>query len=108
MKIKKTAELIEKLNIDANEKEAILYILDVLSGNMLDEKDKNKFMEVRKMMINPRDEYLVNKGIEKGIEKGKEIGIEKGIEKEKFEIAKKLLPKMSATKHFILNSQFLR
>ena len=47
------------------------------------------------MMINPRDEYLVNKGIEKGIEKGKEIGIEKGIEKEKFEIAKKLLPKMT-------------
>ena len=93
--LKKTAELIEKLNIDANEKEAILYILDVLSGNMLDEKDKNKFMEVRKMMINPRDEYLVNKGIEKGIEKGKEIGIEKGIEKEKFEIAKKLLPKMT-------------
>ena len=39
------------------------------------------------MMINPRDEYLVNIGIEKG----KEIGIKK----EKFEIAKKLLPKMT-------------
>ncbi len=93
--LKKTASLIERLNIDANEKEAILYILDVLSGNMLDENDKSKFMEVRKMMINPRDEYLVNIGIEKGMEKGKEIGIEKGIKKEKFEIAKKLLTKMT-------------
>ena len=79
----KASGLIEQLNIDANEKEAILYVLDVLSANMLDEKEKSKFMEVRKMMINPRDEYLVNKGIEKGREEGK------------IEIAKKLLKTMT-------------
>ncbi|WP_407422335.1 hypothetical protein [Methanobrevibacter sp.] len=39
------------------------------------------------MMINPRDEYLVNIGIEKGIEKG--------IKKVKLETAKKLLTKMT-------------
>ena len=39
------------------------------------------------MMINPRDEYLVNKGIEKG----REEGIEKG----KIEIAEKLLKTMT-------------
>ena len=46
---------------------------------MLNETEKNKFMEERKMMINPRDEYLVNKGIEKG----------------RLEVAKKLLEKMT-------------
>ena len=40
-------------------------------------------MEERKMMINPRDEYLVNKGMEKGMEKGK------------LQIAEKLLKKMT-------------
>lgn len=50
---------------------------------MLNETEKNKFMEERKMMINPRDEYLVNKGMEKGMEKGK------------LQIAEKLLRKMT-------------
>ena len=67
------------MNIDMNEKEAVLYVLNVLSTNMLNETEKNKFMEERKMMINPRDEYLVNKGIEKG----------------RLEVAKKLLEKMT-------------
>lgn len=71
--------MIEQLNIDMNEKEAVLYVLNVLSTNMLNETEKNKFMEERKMMINPRDEYLVNKGIEKG----------------RLEVAKKLLEKMT-------------
>ena len=57
-----------------NEKEAVLYVLNVLSTNMLNETEKNKFMEERKMMINPRDEYLVNKGIEKGRLEGMEKG----------------------------------
>ena len=39
---------------------------------MLNETEKNKLMEERKMMINPRDEYLVNKGIEKGRLEGME------------------------------------
>ena len=73
--LEKTCRLIQKLKIDVNEKEAILYVLDVLSSNMLDKPDKDKFMEGRKMMINPRDEYLVNQG--------------------KLEVAKKLLPKMT-------------
>ena len=71
--------MIEQLNIAMNEKEAVLYVLNVLSTNMLNETEKNKFMEERKMMINPRDEYLVNKGIEKG----------------RLEVAKKLLEKMT-------------
>lgn len=75
------------MNIDMNEKEAVLYILNVLSTNMLNETEKNKFMEERKMMINPRDEYLVSKGIEKG----RLEGMEKG----RLEVAKKLLEKMT-------------
>lgn len=82
-----TSRLIEQLNIDMNEKEAVLYILNVLSTNMLNETEKNKFMEERKMMINPRDEYLVSKGIEKG----RLEGMEKG----RLEVAKKLLEKMT-------------
>lgn len=82
-----TSRLIEQLNIDMNEKEAVLYVLNVLSTNMLNETEKNKFMEERKMMINPRDEYLVNKGIEKG----RLEGMEKG----RLEVAKKLLEKMT-------------
>ena len=39
------------------------------------------------MMINPRDEYLINQG--------REEGIKKGIEKGKLEIAKKLLKEMT-------------
>lgn len=89
--LEKTCRAIEKLNIDANEKEAILYVLDVLSSNMLDDEDKNRFMEEREMMINIRDEYLVNKGIEKG----KKEGITDGIKEGKLEVARKLSEKMA-------------
>ena len=41
------------------------------------------------MLINPRDEYMKNKGIKEGINKGKEEGKQEKTE----EIAKKLLNK---------------
>lgn len=60
--LKKAYEIVEKLNIDINEKEAISYILNILSTNMLDDMEKNRLMEENNMMINPRDEYFLNKG----------------------------------------------
>ena len=48
---------------------------------MLNENDKKEYMEETKMLINPRDEYMKNKGKEEGIQENKE------------EIAKKLLNK---------------
>ena len=56
---------------------------------MLNEKDKKEYIEETKMLINPRDEYMKNKGIKEGINKGKQ----EGIEESKKEIAKKLLNK---------------
>ena len=75
--LKKASGLVEKLDIDENEKEAIFYIFNVLSTNMLSKKDQKKLMEETNMMLNPRDEYFKNLGIEKG----------------KLEIAMKLLEK---------------
>ena len=66
----KANELIEKMDIEKNEKDAIQYILDVLSANMLEEDDRTKYNEVTTMMINPRDEYLYQKGKKEGIEEG--------------------------------------
>ncbi len=48
-------------------------------------------MVERKMMINPRDEYLISKGMEKG----KEEGMKEGKVEGKLEIAKKLLERMT-------------
>ena len=81
--LKKSNKLVHKMNIkDINEKEAILYILNVLSANMLDEDDKVRYMEETEMLINPREEYFHKKGIEEGEErKEKEIAtklLEKG------------------------------
>lgn len=83
--LKKALMLVNKLKIERNEKEAIIYILDVLSANMLEEKDKNKFMETRDMMINPRDEYITKKA--------KQEGMKKGREKERDEVAIALIKK---------------
>ena len=95
--LKKANTLINKIPLDINEKEAIIYILDVLSANMLNEKDKKEYLEETKMLINPRDEYMKNEGIKEGINKGKEEGKqegkEEGIQENKEEIAKKLLNK---------------
>lgn len=67
----KSSHLVERLDIDENEKEAILYILDVVSTNMLNEEDLNMFLEETKM-INPRYEYLKKEGIKEGIKEEKE------------------------------------
>ena len=95
--LKKANTIINKIPLDINEKEAIIYILDVLSANMLNEKDKKEYLEETKMLINPRDEYMKNEGIKEGINKGKEEGKqegkEEGIQENKEEIAKKLLNK---------------
>lgn len=64
--------LVEQISVDENEKEAIIYILDVLSANMLEETDKKAYIEERKMMINPRDEYLVNKTREEVMQETRE------------------------------------
>lgn len=87
----KASNLVRQLKIDENEKRAILYILDVLSANMLEKEEKNRYLEETHMNINPRDEYLINKGIENGIEKGIEKGIEIGKKDGKLEIARNLL-----------------
>ena len=91
--LKKANTIINKIPLDINEKEAIIYILDVLSANMLNEKDKKEYLEETKMLINPRDEYMKNEGIKEGINKGKEEGKEEGKQENKEEIAKKLLNK---------------
>ncbi|MBQ9026508.1 MAG: hypothetical protein IJ104_09070, partial [Methanobrevibacter sp.] len=60
--LKKAFNIIKKLEIkNPNEKEAMIYILNVLSVNMLDEKEYNEFMEETEMILNPRDRYLINK-----------------------------------------------
>ena len=80
-------EISEKQVFDINEKMAIIYLFDVLSANMLDKREYEKYVEENTMLINPRERYFKNKGIEEGIEKG----IEKGIEEGKEEIALNLL-----------------
>ena len=60
--LKKAHNTVEKLDIaNPNEKEAILYILNILSVNMLDNNDYNEFMEETEMILNPRDRYLTEK-----------------------------------------------
>ena len=60
--LKKSYHTVEKLNItNHNEKEAIFYILNILSVNMLEENDYNEFMEETGMILNPRDRYLIKK-----------------------------------------------
>ena len=60
--LKKAYNIIEKLDFDdINEKLAILYIFEVLSANMLDEKEYKEFQEETEMILNPRDRYLLTK-----------------------------------------------
>ena len=80
----KAHELIEKLDIEKNEKDAILYIMDVLSANMLDKDERKKYIEVTTMLINPREEYLYQKGKEEG-RRAKKEELRKEIEEELLE-----------------------
>ena len=61
----------EKMAFDINEKQAIIYLFDVLSTNMLDGDEHEKYEEENAMLINPRERYFKKQGIEEGIDKGK-------------------------------------
>ncbi len=68
-----------KSSMDINEKKAIIYLLDVLSTNMLDDDEHERYMEENVMLINPVERYCVNKGRKEG---RKDI---------RFEVAKKMI-----------------
>ena len=62
----KARKLIERIaessGMDINDKKAIVYLLNVLSVNMLDEDENDKYQEETYMMLNPTDRYLLKKG----------------------------------------------
>ena len=60
--LKQAYRIVEQMKIDnINEKEAILYIFNVMSANMLNEEDYAKYEEETEMILNPHDRYLINK-----------------------------------------------
>ena len=85
--LKKARKLIDRIAdtqiIDINEKIAIQYLFDLLSANMLNNEELEEYLEENKMILNPRERYFNQQGIEKGIEKGMENG--------RIEVAKNLL-----------------
>ena len=89
----KARKLIERIaensGMDINQKKAIIYLLDVLSVNMLNEKEIEKYEEETYMMLNPTDRYLLKKGKNEGKLEGKREGKLEG----KLDVAKKLLAK---------------
>lgn len=62
----KARKLIERIaessGMGINDKKAIVYLLNVLSVNMLDEDENDKYQEETYMMLNPTDRYLLKKG----------------------------------------------
>lgn len=54
------------MDLDINEKTAIIYLFNVLSANMLDAVEYEKYVEENIMLINPVERYMKNKGIEQG------------------------------------------
>ena len=80
-------EISARLNMDINEKSAIIYLLDVLSTNMLDDEEYDQYMEETVMLINPVERYCVDKGRKEG----RKEGIQEGMEKGKLDVAKNLL-----------------
>ncbi|MBQ6099390.1 MAG: hypothetical protein IJL02_05950 [Methanobrevibacter sp.] len=71
-------KIAEKSEMDINEKTAIVYLLDVLSANMLDETELDNYMEETKMKINPVERYYTKLGKEEGIKEGRQKGIKEG------------------------------
>ena len=63
-------EISERLIFDINEKMAIMYLFDMLSVNMLSADEHNQYMEKNNMLINPRERYFKNQGIQEGIQEG--------------------------------------
>lgn len=53
---------------------------------MLNAKERNEYLEETTMLLNPRDEYMKNKGIEEGMKKGEEKGMKKGMKKGRNEL----------------------
>ena len=64
-------KIAEKSKMDINEKKAIIYLLDVLSVNMLDDEKVEKYEEETYMLLNPTDRYLLKKGKSEGKFEGK-------------------------------------
>lgn len=91
----KARKLVDKIaeaaEMDLNDKRAITYLLDMLSANMLDDEEFNQYMGESKMLINPRDRYFKNQGIEEGIKEGIEEGLQEGIQNGKLEVVKNML-----------------
>ena len=50
---------------------AAIYLFDVLSANMLDEKEYELYVEENVMILNPVERYMKNKGKKEGIMEGK-------------------------------------
>ena len=72
--LKRAYKTVEQLNItNQNEKQAIFYILNILSVNMLDENDYTEFMEETEMILDPRERYMKKKMQEEYEEKLKEL-----------------------------------
>ena len=59
-------EISEKQNMDINEKCAIIYLFDILSTNMLDDEEHERYMEENSMLVNPRERYFKKQGIDEG------------------------------------------
>ena len=55
-------KIAEKSKMDINEKKAIIYLLDVLCVNMLDDDEVKEYEEETYMLLNPTDRYLLKKG----------------------------------------------
>ena len=73
--LKKARKLIDRIAdtqiIDINEKIAIQYLFDLLSANMLNNEELEEYLEENKMILNPRERYFNQQGIEKGMENGR-------------------------------------
>ena len=52
----------ERLEMDINEKNAIVELLDILSVNMMNAEGINKYEEETYMLLNPTDRFLLKKG----------------------------------------------
>lgn len=90
-------KLIERISVqskmDLNDKKAVIYLLDVLCVNMLDENDADRYGEETDMLLNPTDRYLLKKGRKEGIKEGIIEGRKEGIDEGKLDVAYKLMDK---------------
>ena len=59
-------DISDRLQLNINEKTAIIYLFDVLSANMLDSSQYDEYVEENKMLLNPVERYMKEKGIEEG------------------------------------------